>query len=307
MKKILVIKLGALGDFIQALGPMRAIRNHHKNDYITLLTTAAFLKMSADCNYFNEVREDKKPKWYQFSEIMNLRRFFRSSCFDRVYDLQNNDRTNLYFKLFDPKPEWVGTAKGASHCNTSPQRIAGHAFDGHVQTLSLSGINNVTTDTLDWMTGDVEKFGIGVPYAILVPGSSKKHPQKRWPAPYYADIAQRLYEDGIVPVLIGGKEDRDVTNTIADLNKNTINLSEKTTLYDIASLARNASVAIGNDTGPMHIITAAKCPTVTIYYTGEGGSDPVRHGTLGARVIKLSADNLDELDPETIFQAIQGF
>ena len=43
-QRILVIKLGALGDFIYALGPMAAIRRHHKDARITLLTTAPFEK-----------------------------------------------------------------------------------------------------------------------------------------------------------------------------------------------------------------------------------------------------------------------
>jgi len=61
---ILVIKLSALGDFIQALGPMRAIRAHHKNAKITLLTTKAFAKFGKDCGYFDEIWIDEKPKWF---------------------------------------------------------------------------------------------------------------------------------------------------------------------------------------------------------------------------------------------------
>ena len=38
-QNILIIKLGALGDFIQALGPMKSIRDHHPGTHITLLTT----------------------------------------------------------------------------------------------------------------------------------------------------------------------------------------------------------------------------------------------------------------------------
>ncbi|MDP7425565.1 MAG: ADP-heptose--LPS heptosyltransferase, partial [Rhodospirillales bacterium] len=41
-KKILVIKLGALGDFVQAAGPFAAIRRHHQDAEITLLTAPAF-------------------------------------------------------------------------------------------------------------------------------------------------------------------------------------------------------------------------------------------------------------------------
>jgi hypothetical protein len=45
--RILVIKLSALGDFIQATGPMKAIRTHHPDARITLLTTAPFEAVEA--------------------------------------------------------------------------------------------------------------------------------------------------------------------------------------------------------------------------------------------------------------------
>ena len=119
---ILVIKLGALGDFIQALGPMRAIRAHHPDAHITLLTTPPFAALAEKSGYFNDIIIDARPKWHQPLAWLNLRRRLNDGNFTRVYDLQNNDRTALYFKLFSPRPEWVGVAPGASHRNTSPTR-----------------------------------------------------------------------------------------------------------------------------------------------------------------------------------------
>ncbi|HAQ33371.1 MAG TPA: ADP-heptose--LPS heptosyltransferase, partial [Rhodospirillaceae bacterium] len=50
--RILVIKLGALGDFIQAMGPFRVIREFHREARITLLTTAPFAALARECGYF---------------------------------------------------------------------------------------------------------------------------------------------------------------------------------------------------------------------------------------------------------------
>ena len=60
-EKILVIKLGALGDFIQALGPMAAIRKHHPDAHITILTTKPFENFAKDCGYFDEIWLDERP------------------------------------------------------------------------------------------------------------------------------------------------------------------------------------------------------------------------------------------------------
>src|SRR5205085_8216271 len=56
---ILVIRLSALGDFIQALGPFAAIRRHHAEDSITLLTTRPFAALAQELGYFDAVLVDE--------------------------------------------------------------------------------------------------------------------------------------------------------------------------------------------------------------------------------------------------------
>jgi ADP-heptose:LPS heptosyltransferase len=80
--KILIIKLGALGDFIQALGPMAAIRRHHPQAKIVLMTTTPFEKFAEDCGYFDGVIVDERPgmlnisKWLSLRKSLNARKFY---------------------------------------------------------------------------------------------------------------------------------------------------------------------------------------------------------------------------------------
>jgi len=55
VSRVLVIKLGALGDFIQACGPFQAIRRYHTNAHITLLTTSRFSSLARNSGWFDEV------------------------------------------------------------------------------------------------------------------------------------------------------------------------------------------------------------------------------------------------------------
>lgn len=293
-EKILVIKLGAFGDFIQALGAMKAIRAHHKNAHVTLMTTKPFLEFGQRCGYFNEVILDTKPKLFDISCWMSLRKNIINAKYKRIYDLQNNDRTSFYFKLFprSKKPEWVGVAKGASHENASPERTAGHAFDGHVQTLALAGVHNVELDTLDWIKEDLGKFNLIPPFALIVSGSAQQHPQKRWPAEFYGALANELIKDGIQPVLIGAKAEKQVTDIIENLCPQAINLTGKTSLFEIAALAHQAKCAIGNDTGPMHLIAATGCPSLSLL---SGYSKPHRHAPKGKKVKILQSENIKDI------------
>lgn len=287
-KKILVIKLGALGDFIQALGPMKAIRNHHKDAHITLLTTKPFRDMAQKSGYCDDIWLDERPKWHRPLAWIKLHRLLNNGNFSRVYDLQNNDRTALYLKLFNPKPEWVGAAPGASHRNTSPERIAGLAYDGHVQTLALGGVTDIAIDDLGWISTDISSLALKKPYALVIPGSAPNRPEKRWPAKNFSALCAAMNEKNIQPVLIGTDAEKDVTGSIAAQCPYVLDLTGKTSLYDIVSLARGAAFVIGNDTGPMHLAGPTGTSTYVLF---TKHSNPARHAPLGENVHALACDH----------------
>lgn len=303
MQNILVIKLGALGDFIQATGPMKAIRAHHKNARITLLTTKAFEGFAKDCGYFDDIWLDSKPRWNNLLAWLKLRNKLNSGRFTRVYDLQNNDRSSFYLRLFSTKPEWVGVAPGASHRNTSPERTAGHAFEGHAQTLKLAGIDDVQIDPLDWVKADITSIPVQNPYALIVPGSAPGNPGKRWPTAHYADLCQKLAAEGIQPVLLGTDAERDVTDIIAASCPTTLNLTGKTNLKQIVTLGRNAFCAIGNDTGPMHMIAPTGCRCISLF---SDSSNRFRHYPKGPNVQILHSPALKNLSVEEVFESVSG-
>lgn len=300
-ENILVIKLGALGDFIQALGPMAAVRKHHPNAHITLLTTKPFEKLAQDCGYFDEIWLDDRPKFYQIKKVLNFKAKLNNSNFARIYDLQNNDRSGFYFKLLKPKPEWVGVVRGASHRNTSKDRTKGQAFDGHVMTLGLAGVENIKIDPLLWMKADINELGLKEKYALLIPGSAPQHPYKRWSSDKYASIAQKLVDQNIQPVLIGTDAESEITSSIQQQCPEALNLTGKTSLNHIAVLARNAVCALGNDTGPMHIIAPTGCPSVILF---SKHSNPVRHAPKGNKVKTLQVDDMDDMSVDMVSMAI---
>ncbi len=297
--KILVIKLSALGDFIQALGPMKAIRAHHPDAHITLLTTAPFESFARDCGYFDEIWRDERPRWINLPSWLNFKNRLNAANFTRIYDLQNNDRSNLYFKLLKTKPEWVGTAKGASHENASEKRTTGRAIDGHKQTLALAGIKDIEIDRLDWLKGDTHHYALKKPYVLLVPGSAPEHPEKRWPAEYYGELANTLNTWGYQPVLIGTEAEEEVTAAIAEICASALDLTAQTSLAQITTLASQAAAAIGNDTGPMHLIAATSCPSIALF---SRHSIPMRHAPDGENVQSIQEPALENLQPKTVLK-----
>lgn len=303
-KHILVIKLGALGDFIQALGPMAAIRQHHKDAHITLLTTAPFESFAQKSGYFDDIWIDKRPKMFDLIGWLALRKSLINGQYSRIYDLQNNDRTALYLRLFpkNSRPEWVGAAPGASHRNSMPERTQNTAFEGHKQTLALAGIDNVIVDDMAWIKEDLSAFNLRPPFILMVPGCSPQHPQKRWPCEYYAKTATALIDKGYQIVVLGTTAEKEITQSISNACPQVLNLTEKTSLFQIVTLAHKAYAAIGNDTGPMHMIGPTHCPSIVLF---SAHGDPKKHAPNGNNVCTLQQDNLEELTPQRILDQFE--
>ena len=95
--RILVIKLGALGDFAQAFGPFAAIWAHHLGAEITLLTTPPFAPLARQAPWFDQVWENGRPRG--LAALWALGRQLRAARFARVYDLQTSDRSSRYHWL----------------------------------------------------------------------------------------------------------------------------------------------------------------------------------------------------------------
>ncbi|HRD47381.1 MAG TPA: lipopolysaccharide heptosyltransferase family protein, partial [Caulobacter sp.] len=182
-ERVLVIKLSALGDFIQATGPMKAIRAAHPSARITLLTTRPYVGMARDTGWFDEVWSDGRPDWIDLPAVARLIGRLRVGRFDRVYDLQTQSRTIRYFQLMWPtRAKWSGNAPGAAFHYSGEARDRLHIQDSQREQLRIAGIAKVGPPDIAWMTGDAGKFGLAPPYALLAPGGAAHRPAKRWPA-----------------------------------------------------------------------------------------------------------------------------
>ena len=296
-ENILVIKHGALGDFILATGPFAAIKNQHKSANIVLITNSLYKDMDVRSGYFNEVWTDNRPKFWQFSEIYQVLRMLRRP-FHQVYDLQTSQRTAIYYKLMKPV-SWCGVVPGCSHFYDRPDRKSIHVINRQKEMLAVAGITEVPDSDLSWLRSDLSKFDLKDKYALIVPGGSAKHPGKRWTSEGFAAVAAHLESNGVTPVLIGTKLEQANIEAVINLSKSQsiVNLLGRTSFADLAELARGAVLAIGNDTGPMHLIAAAKCPSIILF---SGLGDPKISAPLGEHVRTLQKDNLQDLLAEDV-------
>ena len=116
------------------------------------------------------------------------------------------------------------------------------------------------------------KFGLSLdkPVAVFCPGA-EYGPAKRWPAHYYAELAQHLRAQGYAIWLVGSPKDKEVADKIVALgNEPCRNLCGTTDLDDAIALMSCADLVVSNDSGLMHIAAALNRPMLAIF----GSSSP---------------------------------
>ena len=302
--RILVIKHGALGDFVLALGPFAAIRAHHLGAHIVLLTTPPFAELGRACGCFDEIWLDERAPLWRLDKVLALRARLRGGNFARVYDLQTSKRSSAYFRFFAaPKPEWSGIAPGCSLRHDNPDRVRLHTVPRQQEQLKLAGIDFVPPPDVSFLQSDVSRFELPEHYALLVSGGSAHRPAKRWPAIAFAELANRITSGGVTPVLLGAAAERETLHAVASAAPAARDLCGQTSFADLASLARHARYAIGNDTGPMHIITAAGCRSLVLF---SADSDPKLCAPVGRDVTILRRDPLSALTVADVEAALVG-
>ena len=300
--KILIIKLGALGDVIISTSIINEILDRHEKDDVRLLTTPPFVNLFKNKKNMTIV----SFKRHGLINLIKTIVWIRKERFKKIYDLQSNDRSRIYCAL-----------SGVSFCagnhpifpyNVHPQnKYKGecHAFERLNQIIIAAGISpaqpeaslpappKVISKISAWLKEkNLKQNG----FIIMHAGSSNKHPQKRWP--YFKELALVLKKSFEI-VWVGGKDDCDLN---ANLTKTVgIDATDDFDILSLAELGRRSRFAITNDSAPMHILSCSKIPVFGIF----GPTYPRRTHALGQiqNVIcpyNMIAKNDMEFKPEDI-------
>ncbi len=253
MEEILIIKLSALGDIVQAEGAIHDIRLHHNDARITVLTTAPYKKIMKRCPWVDRVIIDPRVSWLKVFQVLRLRNTLRSCKFDMVYDLQQVDRTRLYRRLLLSGVNWMGDTRNSTFFLKRPKTAcAADHFAGHLRVAGINPTHTLKSD-IHWMADNVEGIlkahQVPEKFIVLLPGGSAEHPEKKWPG--YGDLAENMIAAGMTPVTIPGPEEMDLRKTMPGIVL--LNNNRYLNYFELAGVLAKASYIIGNDSGPTHI------------------------------------------------------
>jgi len=301
LERVLVIKHGALGDWILATGAFKLIRAHHSTAEITLLTNTGYGTLAKDCTWFDQIQfDDRKGVINTFKVIRKLQK----KAFHVVYDLQRSQRTSIYYRwLKNSKLYWSGKVKGCEgYFIDIPDA---HVLERMVLQLKASQIYAFPTPDVAWLKTDIQRIKPQKRYALIIPGAAKHRPQKRWTVSGYVTCVQWLASQDIVSILIGTVQEREMIQMIIQQSGTEMVSSLYSRPFsELLELARHATIVLGSDTGPMHLAALSDTPCLVFFCSRE--SSVTKSKPWGKEVMTIHTSSLTELCADTVIASIEA-
>ncbi len=302
--RLLVVRLGAMGDILHALPAVTALRQAHPSWIIgwvveprwraLLAVTGAVERGPAmpviDKLHFASTRDWRKNalEMNTMRQVGALRSELRASGYDAVIDLQGAIRSALIGRMAGSR-RFIGEAE--------PRERAAHWFftdrvvthGGHVIEQDIELAAQVAGDELPlvppvlpidpeaeaWCDRLLASSGTR-PVALLNPGAGWG--AKRWPVARFAAVARGLIAKGFRVLVNAGPGEEPMADVIVkEATGAAIPLA--TSVEQLIALTRRVALCVAGDTGPLHLACALGRPVVGIY----GPTDPSRNGPYGTR------------------------
>jgi ADP-heptose:LPS heptosyltransferase len=281
VKRVLVIKLGALGDVVIATSVLRRIQQYYPGGEIWLLTSEPFAPLFADWPGLHVHASPRRGFWH----MLQLLRWLRAQRFDAIFDLQSNDRTAVLCALSGVAMR-VGNHPRFPYTHHPDTQHAREEPGFARLQLMLQSAGLPEAEPRPYVpVGDPDRKLVQAwlreqrlepgQFVLMHAGASPRWPAKRWP--HYAALAQVLERHGLRVVWLGAAADRAVNTDLAKTAG--IDATNGFSIAALAELARHARFAVTNDSGPMHVLAVAGIPVYAFF----GPTDWRRSHALGQR------------------------
>lgn len=306
ISRILVIKHGSLGDFVMSFRSFSSIRQHFSEAKIVLLTSNQLTKLAGSSPWFDELWEDDAPSLGRLAHTLQQRRKILHGAFDLVIDLDNTERSSLYYHICFPRqPLWSGIARGSAFVFSKKQRRQHHFLDRESAQLQTLGVPGEQEWDLSWL-GKVfsgKKMRVNSRTIFFSPALSRGMPQA-WSAQEYAALARAFVAAEQRVVLIGDKREAESNRQIARLCPGINDQTGKLHLLQMASQAKRNGGVIGDDLG--YALFLAACGSRTaLLPVGKNGR--WRRLPRQSGVVTLHSDDNPRMDVEAVFEQMMAW
>lgn len=297
--RLLVVRLGAMGDILHSLPAITALRQAHPEWLIGwaiepqwrgLFSANACEPGTPGMPLVNRLHLVPAKKWARaplhpatLGEMRAVRREIRAQRYDVVVEMQGAVRAAMVAR-------WAHTGRIVGEAR--PREFAAKWFFSekvetrgvHVIEQSLEVARAIAADDLPMMlpllprdaAADAKAAALPQPFVLLSPGAGWG--AKRWPADRYGSVARQLADAGFSVVINSGPAEEHLAGEIVRSSNGQARILTPD-VSELIAVTRRASLAIAGDTGPLHLACALGIPVVGIY----GPTDPARNGPFHCR------------------------
>ncbi|WP_435151952.1 glycosyltransferase family 9 protein [Candidatus Pelagibacter bacterium nBUS_44] len=310
MSNILIIKHGSLGDIAQACGAIQDISESHKDDQVHLLTTKPYFDLFKKNPHISNVILDKRLSRLNLIYLYSLMKNIKKYNFSKVYDLQNSSRTAFYKRILftnASKDIWSSTETTLPEGTTKDNFDKDSVLSRFNHQLKSSGINTNHTLSPDfsWSSSDISQIKNYYQldkYIVLFPFCSPHLTSKKWP--YYNELISMItekLENKFKVVIAPGPGEIKETSTINALcvldNGKALDISQ------LASLIKDSSFVVANDTGPAHMTAHLGSKGITLF----GAHTTAHKVSIERENFKaIQVSDLSNLSAEKVFERLSS-
>lgn len=299
--RLLIIRLGALGDIVHTLPALKPLRAALPGAHIAWMVEEPWAELLDGHPLLDEVIAIPKKRWRAgllrpwrwpgtLGDILSKRRRVLASRFDLILDFQGNLKSGIIAVLCGGR-ERLGYAHSDSrewNALFMTRRVRVGPNGVHRSERCLDLVREVAGDCcysrpdLPRRPADerfAEGFMAGIsgrPIVALHPATSSFGAFKRWPVASFAAVGDTLAERRKATILITwGPGERGLAEKVARTMKAPALLAPETQrLGQLVALLRRCDLFIGADTGPTYIASALGTPVVALF----GPKDPAIYG-----------------------------
>ena len=290
--KVLIVRLGALGDIVHTVPAAAALRRGYPDARIDWVVDARHASFAQLVTCIDRVVPLEKPT---LSAWLQLVQMLRPARYDVALDFQGLMKSALIARASGARRVagfsiWHLREKGARpfYSEVGDGEQSPHVIQKNLSLLGVVGIDSAEVEfplahSPSPVVETVKTQASGRPIALINPGAA--WPNKRWPASRFGEVAAFLKEvRGFEPFVLWGPSEQSLAEDVVTTSGGAARVAPATTTADLLELSRAAALIVSGDTGPLHIAGAAGTPIVAIF----GPTDPERNGPWAPGDVVLS-------------------
>jgi lipopolysaccharide heptosyltransferase I len=296
--RVLIVRLGALGDLVHALPALAALRGAWPDARLDWLVDWRYAGLLDFVSGLDRRVVLGKRGQSAFSAWRHAIRALRAERYDVALDFQGLLKSAALARLSGAR-RVLGFS--AAHLREPAARVfytervtpgqRGHVVRKNLALVQALGLPATALRfPLDAPLDPAIEAALpprnpdgARPYAVVNPGAG--WPNKRWPPDRLGALAAHLRSrHGLVPLVAWGPGEQELARAVVDASNGAARLAPATGLGDVIALVKHAALFVGGDTGPLQIAAALGTPIVAVF----GPTNPARNGPFDSADAALS-------------------